>query len=250
MNFEFGTWGRRRARRETGRIAGMASVVGGLAAGAGLAAWFLEPEKGGERRARVKDQLGRAARQASEALQGAQRRAEDGTRRLGDTAGRLRAQATSAAQRATEQAGTVAETARERAAADPRLVEQLAGGVLLARGLFGAGFLRVPFGLLGAATLMRAMGGTERLRPVLEKAGEAARGAAERARSVARPEGEGEAGPGDGAGEQRGGGAGGARGRPEVREVKSPAELEPGIASASPEPTFASRVDRSRDPRR
>jgi len=36
---------------------------------------------------------------------------------------------------------------------------------------------------------------------------------------------------------------------PEVVEVKSPAELEPGIAAASPEPTFANRVDRPRDPR-
>ena len=36
--------------------------------------------------------------------------------------------------------------------------------------------------------------------------------------------------------------------RPEVIEVKSPAELEPGVASASPEPTFAKRADRPRDP--
>jgi len=36
--------------------------------------------------------------------------------------------------------------------------------------------------------------------------------------------------------------------RPEVIEVKSPAELEPGVASGSPEPTFAKRVDRPRDP--
>jgi hypothetical protein len=39
--------------------------------------------------------------------------------------------------------------------------------------------------------------------------------------------------------------AGGGRPRrePEVIEVKSPAELEPGIAAASPRPTFPDRVD-------
>jgi hypothetical protein len=35
---------------------------------------------------------------------------------------------------------------------------------------------------------------------------------------------------------------------PEVVEVKSPSELEPGVASASPEPTFRDRVDRPHDP--
>jgi hypothetical protein len=51
-----------------------------------------------------------------------------------------------------------------------------------------------------------------------------------------------------------GGRTGAARGRPrrapEVVEVKSPAELEPGFASASPKPTFPDRVDRPHDPRR
>jgi hypothetical protein len=46
--------------------------------------------------------------------------------------------------------------------------------------------------------------------------------------------------------------AGGARDRPrrtpEVVEVKSPAELESGIVSASPRPTFPDRVDRPHDP--
>jgi hypothetical protein len=44
-------------------------------------------------------------------------------------------------------------------------------------------------------------------------------------------------------------GAGREKGRraPEVVEVKSPAELEPGIVSASPTPTFPSRVDRGDD---
>ncbi len=39
-----------------------------------------------------------------------------------------------------------------------------------------------------------------------------------------------------------------AKGRPEVIEAKSPAELEPGIASASPRPTFPDRVERRGDP--
>jgi hypothetical protein len=38
-----------------------------------------------------------------------------------------------------------------------------------------------------------------------------------------------------------------AKSRPEVIEVKSPAEIEPGVASASPRPTFPDRVER-RDP--
>jgi hypothetical protein len=38
-----------------------------------------------------------------------------------------------------------------------------------------------------------------------------------------------------------------ARRTPEVVEVKSPAELERGIVSASPTPTFPSRVDRGDD---
>ena len=41
-----------------------------------------------------------------------------------------------------------------------------------------------------------------------------------------------------------------AKGRPEVIGVKSPADLEPGVASASPRPTFPDRVDRRRDPPR
>jgi len=41
-----------------------------------------------------------------------------------------------------------------------------------------------------------------------------------------------------------------AKGRPEVVEAKSPAELEPGIAPASPRPTFPDRVDRRREPPR
>ena len=46
---------------------------------------------------------------------------------------------------------------------------------------------------------------------------------------------------------ERTGGASGPRARaphPEVREVKSPAELEAGVFSARPDPIFASRVDR------
>ena len=87
-----------------------------------------------------------------------------------------------------------------------------AGVFLIWRAVFGRSRGRMFAGLAGIAILRRASGA-------------AARGRAAEARPSA------------------------SRRSPEVVEVKSPAELEPGIASASPEPTFANRVDRPRDPR-
>jgi hypothetical protein len=83
-----------------------------------------------------------------------------------------------------------------------------AGAFLVWRGLFGRGGLALA--LLGAYVLWRELGG----------------GAGRRA-GAADPE---------------------RRRSPEVVEVKSPAELEPGIVSASPTPTSPDRASR-RDPR-
>jgi len=87
-----------------------------------------------------------------------------------------------------------------------------AGVFLIWRGVFGRSRGRIFAALAGIAIVRRATGA-------------AARGGAGIGRSPA------------------------SRRSPEVVEVKSPAELEPGIASASPEPTFANRVDRPREPR-
>lgn len=113
-----------------------------------------------------------------------------------------------------------------------RLAAGAAGAFLVARAFFRGGLLRIPAGLAGASLLRR----------VLDDAGQARRTDARESAALAglgsRPSlvrGEGRAGE--------------ARSRPrrvpQVREVKSPAELEPGIASARPDPLRRGRVDRS-----
>ncbi|HEX9401556.1 MAG TPA: hypothetical protein VF912_15715 [Anaeromyxobacter sp.] len=98
---------------------------------------------------------------------------------------------------------------------DPALwVAAAAGGFLVWRAAFGRGLARLPTAVAGAALVRRALG-------------DRASG-----RAAARRGGGGRAG------------AAGAAPAPEVVEVKSPAELEPGVRSASPQPTFANRVDR------
>ncbi len=94
-----------------------------------------------------------------------------------------------------------------------RLLAGAAGVFLLWRGVFGRSRGRMFAALAGAAILRRAFG--------------------------ARAEARGRSGVAVSATARR---------SPEVVEVKSPAELEPGVASASPEPTFRKRVDRPRDP--
>jgi len=112
-----------------------------------------------------------------------------------------------------------------------RLAAAAAGAFLVGRALLGGGFLRIPAGLAGASLLGRVLG----------DAGEARRADA---RDAAALEARGR--PSLLRGEGR---AGTARTRPrripQVREVKSPAELEPGIASARPDPLRRGRVDRS-----
>jgi hypothetical protein len=91
-----------------------------------------------------------------------------------------------------------------------RIVAGMAGTFLILRGLAPRGLARLPTVLAGVLVLRWALG-----------PGSARGGARPRPR---------------------------ARRGPEVIEVKSPAELEPGIASARPDPTFANRVDRGREP--
>lgn len=111
-----------------------------------------------------------------------------------------------------------------------RLAAGAAGAFLVGRALLGRGLLRIPAGLVGASLLGRVLGdaGEARRASVREAAAFAA---------LARPwlvRGQGRAGE--------------ARARPrrvpEVTEVKSPAELEPGIASGRPDPLRQGRVAR------
>lgn len=111
-----------------------------------------------------------------------------------------------------------------------RLAAGAAGAFLVGRALVGGGLLRIPAGLVGASLLGRVLGdaGDSRRADVREAAALAAR---------RRPA------PASG---QRGAGGAPARPRrvPQVHEVKSPAELEPGIASARPDPLRHGRVAR------
>jgi hypothetical protein len=112
-----------------------------------------------------------------------------------------------------------------------RLLAGSAGAVLAARALLARGAGRIPAGIAGAALLGKVMGDTgpvRRERRVARDASLAATRETER-----RTEGEAHRGAW--------------HPEPEVREVKSPAELEPGVASASPRPTFRNRVDRGDD---
>lgn len=105
---------------------------------------------------------------------------------------------------------------RSRAQAGPegwrpaRIAAGAAGAFLVWRALFGRGLARIPAGLAGLVVLSSVfpdvLRGRRRVR-------------AEQA-------------------------AGEPRRTPEVIEVKSPAEMEQGIASATPTPTFPDRVDR------
>lgn len=115
-----------------------------------------------------------------------------------------------------------------------RLLAGVAGAFLAARALLGRGFGRIPAGIAGAALLGEVMGGSSSVpreaRRVARRASAVASRAAER-----RQEGEAHRGAW--------------HPEPEVREVKSPAELEPGVASDSPEPTVPSASRRARTPR-
>lgn len=125
-----------------------------------------------------------------------------------------------------------------------RLVAGAAGAFLVGRALLGGG-ARIPAGLAGATLLGKVLGdvgpragagrspGGDLARP-----GPASAEAGERARRQAAADEVAQAAA-------AWAGRRGPRRVPEVREVKSPAELEPGLFSASPDPLRRGRVDRA-----
>jgi hypothetical protein len=110
-----------------------------------------------------------------------------------------------------------------------KLLAGAAGAALAARALLGRGMVRILAGVAGAAILGKTIGDNG---PARRGARRLARTAAVLAHRASEERAERE--------EHRGAWHPG----PEVREVKSPAELEPGVVSASPKPAFPSRVDR------
>jgi hypothetical protein len=126
-----------------------------------------------------------------------------------------------------------------------RLVAGAAGAFLVGRALLAGGRGRLPAGLAGATLLGK----------VLSRAGGGAawraRAASDRPRPAAprraRREDRAAGAEPSRAGAREAGGWSAPRGPrrvPEVVEVKSPAELEPGVVSASPDPLRPGRVDR------
>jgi hypothetical protein len=101
-----------------------------------------------------------------------------------------------------------------------RLLAGVAGAFLAVRALFGRGLGRIPAGIAGAALLGKVMGGSATLPREVRRVARKASAAASRAAAEQRREGEAHSGAW--------------HPEPEVREVKSPAELEPGVASAAP----------------
>jgi hypothetical protein len=118
-----------------------------------------------------------------------------------------------------------------------RLVAGAAGAFLVGRALLGSGRARIPAGIAGATLLGKILGSVGP-RKGRARAEPRRRGAAdeEPERSPSSPE------------VARAAAAWAARKGPRrvplVREVKSPAELEPGVVSASPDPVRPGRVDR------
>ncbi|BDG02630.1 hypothetical protein [Anaeromyxobacter oryzae] len=234
----------RRERRSRARAI-VAVSAGGIAAGAALF-YFLDPRRGGERRAR-----------ASQALRGAPGRVEATARDLGERAGRTlrdtRGKVERGVQEATERARGAADEVRETAAqgrealarrgvTNDQALQGAAGGVLLARAIFGGGLLRIPAGIAGISVLARLASRSDSLHRGVQRTRDVARSAADRLREqIEGAEGHERQHGGGGSGRQRGG----ARRQPEVREAKSPSELEPGVASGHPEPTYRDRADRS-----
>jgi hypothetical protein len=236
--------GRRRGGSGTASIALMGA--GGVLAGTALA-WLFSPSRGAERRERagsvlrgaserVRAEARTVSTRASEALHDARERVEAEARAAAAEPGKLPARAREAAEavRARADQGRAALEARGWSPRQTAL--GIAGGALIGRAVLGRGLLRIPAGLLGASLLVRAASQSEGVRKGLRRTGEAAHEAAERLR-VARES----AGAGGASGEPRATSAS----SPEVREVKSPAELEEGIATGRPEPTYPGRADRS-----
>jgi hypothetical protein len=225
---------RRRARRPIGSIAALSA--GGLAAGA-VAWWFLDPRRGAEHRRNAQEKLRTASTQvsgktrelgskAAEAARTYQARASEGARSLSE---RARGAADEVRSTASEGAAKLEASGVPR----DRTLTGTAAAILVVRAAMGGGLLRVPMALAGATLLSRVAGQSETLRRGVSRTRDAARSAADRLHDVGAAQG----------GERQPQGAG--RRRPEVREAKSPGELEPGVASGRPDPTFKDRVDRS-----
>lgn len=221
-----------RQRRRRFGVVGAAGTAGGIAAGAAMAAWLLDARGTGRRsafaqRARaVLDRTDERLRRARAAAEARTREAEERARSLAK-AGR------EAASR-VQSSGLLAPLRGPWSPGRARLVAGSAGTFLLGRALLGHGLARVPAAILGARVLSRLLSGLEATRTLERRRAQRARSRAEKAAQQDRAEARGHVGawhPGAEAG-------------PEVVEVKSPAELQPGIASATPEPTFASHVDR------
>jgi hypothetical protein len=126
-----------------------------------------------------------------------------------------------------------------------RLVAGAAGVFLVARALVVRGLGRIPTGLFGLALLRTvahdgdaARQDAARLARELRAVAVRAAAAEERRRRAGAPH------------ERGGAEAGGVTAHPpvrrvlEVKKVRSPMELEPGVASASPDPLLPGRVDR------
>ncbi len=199
----------RLSRRRRGWSDGRSAPIGMMGAGGILAgtalAWLLWPERGAERRERTGRALRGAAERASGALHGAADRLKANAKVAATQAGTLPARAHQAADVVRSRADRGREALEARGWSPRQMALGVAGGALLGRAVLGRGLLRIPAGLLGASILARVAsdaGSRRRMR----RAGEA--------EERARPDESGAGAPHPG-GTWR-----------EVREVKSPGELE------------------------
>ncbi|WP_242395652.1 hypothetical protein [Anaeromyxobacter oryzisoli] len=224
-----------------------AVTLGGFATGAALL-YLFAPRRGEARRRHLGAAIREARTRAGTAAREARARAEAQARRLKEEAAAALRAGQEAVEQRVEQAAahaeagarqaqpsaTTATTAAARRSPDAQAAQGAAIGVLLARAVFGRGLMRIPAGIAGVSLLSRLVGRSRSLRRGVEQTRDLTASAAERLRAKGAK------------GAEATGGAGRERPAPraEVREVKSPAELEPGVARGVPEPTFEDRVDR------
>ncbi|MGC4000658.1 MAG: hypothetical protein QM767_25700 [Anaeromyxobacter sp.] len=232
-----------RRRRSSSAAAWATVAASGIGAGAILYA-LLDAD----RRAR-----------ASGALRSAGRRASERARALGErTSGALasaRDEVRARAHQASDQARSLAGQARDSAGEARGRVQGASGAgpspqagaaaLLMARGVFGSGILRVPFGLAGLSMAGRLARDAAPVRRGLGRATALARSATGRLRQAREQGGQAE-GQAAGAGLQGGRQAqprqaGEGRPPPQVERVP-PGGIEPGVAHASPSPDAATQT--------